>query len=306
MDSLSLVIDRFARFVLTEAACIGCAVALILGLVILALIVESCDSVPDRKKKRSNGKTATLIAVLSVAMCASAVSQSTSKGTASNQPLPNHVDLRPQLSKFGLMPRSQGHRNTCSVIVTAAALEFALSKHLGKGTGLSPEYLNWACNQVINNRTEDRGQFFHDLLKGFDKYGTCLESEMPYLDRFDPNYKPSEKAIKSAEEVKAKGFKVHWINPWSPKLGLTDEQLIEIGRTLARGYPVAAGASHSRLLVGYQDDPGQPGGGVFLAKDSAAAAYTTVTYQFVKENVADVFWVEVLPNSGESKPAAKE
>jgi hypothetical protein len=237
--------------------------------------------------------------------CLAVEAQTDGKPKQPAQILPHQVDLRPQFSMFGLLPRSQGLRNTCSVMVTAAALEFTLSKHLGKAVKLSPEYLNWACNQVINNRTEDRGQFFHDLLKGFEKYGICLESEMPYLERFDPKYSPSERAVRTADTIKAKGLKVHWINPWNPKVGLTDEQITEIGRILAKGYPVAAGASHSRLLVGYRDDPDQTGGGIFLAKDSGAGAYTTVSYKFVKENVADVFWIEAPSKPEESKSDLK-
>ena len=70
---------------------------------------------------------------------------------------------------------------------------------------------------------------------------------------------------------------------------------------MAKGYPVAAGSSHSRLFVGYVDDTRQPGGGLFVTKDSGAAAYNTLTYEFVKEKVGDVFWVEAP-----SKPAAKK
>ena len=66
---------------------------------------------------------------------------------------------------------------------------------------------------------------------------------------------------------------------------------------LAKGYPVAAGSSHSRLLVGYADDPGQPGGGFFLTKDSGKAAFDLVTYDFAKTKVGDVFWVEAPPKA---------
>lgn len=54
--------------------------------------------------------------------------------------------------------------------------------------------------------------------------------------------------------------------------------------------PVAAGASHSRLFVGYVDDEKEPGGGVFLTKDSGS--YSRVTYEFAKTQVNDFFWVD--------------
>jgi hypothetical protein len=207
--------------------------------------------------------------------------------------LPASVDLRPQFMRWKLLPKSQGKRNTCSVFATAGALEFAVSKHYRRGTPLSVEYLNWACNQVIHNETADRGQFFHDLLKGFDQHGICFDVNMPYEKRFDPQLKPSETALQKAKEIESLGLTIQWINPWKPQPGLTEEHLREIKTVLANGNPVAAGSSHSRLLVGFRDDDGQAGGGRFLAKDSGAGAFNTVTYDFVKQNVGDVFWVDV-------------
>jgi hypothetical protein len=96
----------------------------------------------------------------------------------------------------------------------------------------------------------------------------------------------------------AKVIRPHWINPLKPKPGLTDAQMNELKAVLAMGWPVAAGAEHSRLLVGYRDDPRQPGGGAFFTKDSGTGKYEEVTYRFVKTNVGDVFWVEVLDQPG--------
>ena len=62
--------------------------------------------------------------------------------------------------------------------------------------------------------------------------------------------------------------------------------------TLAKAYPVASGASHSRILVGYEDDPNQPGGGIFYTQDSGIGKFSTVTYEFAQKNMNDLFWVE--------------
>lgn len=101
------------------------------------------------------------------------------------------VDLRPELKRIGLPVKSQGPRNTCSVCTMTAAMEYALSKKVGRSVPLSTEYLNWACNQIIGNRTADRGQFFHDLEKGFERWGICVEQAMPYASAFQPDYAPS-------------------------------------------------------------------------------------------------------------------
>ena len=204
--------------------------------------------------------------------------------------LPTEVDLRPQLIEYGLGPRRQGERGTCSVFTTAASLEFALARQMGRGLPLSVEYLNWASNQAIHDNSD--GGFFHDLLKGFEQYGICLEDEMPYQGQFNPTLAPSAKATATAAEVQGKTFVIHWINPWKPMPGVTDEQLREIKATLAAGWPVAAGSTHSRLLVGYVDDPDVPGGGSFLTKDSGSARFDSITYEFTKEKIGDLFWIE--------------
>lgn len=205
-------------------------------------------------------------------------------------PLPAQVDLRPQFAEYELGPRPQGDRGTCSVFTTASALEFALAKHTGRGVPLSVEYLNFASNQAIGDKSD--GGFFHDLIKGFEKYGICMESEMPYQQQFDSNLVPSAQAMATGNKIRGNPFKIQWINPWKPTIGLTDEQLTEIKTVLAAGWPVAAGSSHSRLLVGYVDDPDQPGGGSFSTKDSGSARFDSITYQFAKENIGDVFWIE--------------
>lgn len=213
--------------------------------------------------------------------------------------LPKSIDLRPRLNSLGLVPRSQGSRNTCSVFATIGALEFAVSKHYGRGTPLSVEYLNWASNDAIHDPTD--GGFFHDLLKGFEQHGVCLEADMPYQKQYHPHHSPSEKARQNALKVRKMELQVHWINPWKPQPGLTDDHLRAIKSVLVKGYPVAAGSSHSRLIVGYHEDNRQPGGGIFLIKDSGAGAYNTITYQFAKDQVGDVFWVEAPAKPLEKK-----
>jgi hypothetical protein len=212
--------------------------------------------------------------------------------TAKPFALPSQVDLLPLFRKYQLEPRGQGRRNTCSVFTATEAIEFALSRSADRGVRLSVEYLNWACNQVIGNKTDDRGQFFHDLLKGYQRYGVCPEKDMPYQTRFDPELKPSPAAREKARAALQARLLIHWINPWKKDPGLTNEQLREIKEVIARRWPVAAGSSHSRLLVGYVDDPRQPGGGLFRTIDSGRAGIDAVSYDFVKTKVGDVFWVE--------------
>lgn len=207
---------------------------------------------------------------------------------------PSSVDLRPRLLALGLSPRGQGARGTCSVFTTCAAIEFALAVHRGKGLRLSPEFVNWAAGQA-SGRPSD-GNFFHNALAGFERHGVCAESNMPYQAAFDAKLSPSAAASAEAERVRDElrgAVVVRWIVPWTAdRFGVSDEQFAEIRRVLASGYPVAAGSGHSRLLVGYRDDASVPGGGVFLTEDSALSRFDEVTYEFVRKQVADAFWVE--------------
>src|SRR5262249_7987396 len=139
------------------------------------------------------------------------------------QQLPAAVDLRPNFAAWNLAPKSQGRRNTCSVCVTTSALEYAVSRQRDQGVPLSAEHLSWACNQVIKNETEDRGQFFHDLLKGFDSFGLCEDEQMPYQPRFT-NPQPSETATKSAQRIGRIPFQTHFIKRWSKQAGLSPDE----------------------------------------------------------------------------------
>jgi hypothetical protein len=203
------------------------------------------------------------------------------------------VDLRPEFKKLGLAPQRQGDRGTCSVFVTKSALEYAYSRHLGKSVRLSVEYLNWAANQVTGQRSD--GQFFRDLLAGYEKLGVCHAAEMPYTAKYNPKLTPSSEARQDAKKLSAvagKTIRSHWIRPLMKKQGLTEAHMHEIKGVLARGWPVATGSDHSRLLVGFRDDAKKDGGGVFLDMDSATGNYEEVTYQFIKEKVDDVYWIE--------------
>lgn len=161
---------------------------------------------------------------------------------------------------------------------------------------MSPEYLNWA-GAKFSGRPSD-GNFFHNAIGGWERWGMCSEDLMPYAATYDAGREPSPEAAAEAEEVRHRAggaVVVRWIVPWKPdRFGVNDEQFDEIRRVLAKGYPVAAGSGHSRLLVGYRDDDAAAGGGVFITLDSALNRFDEVTYEFVRKDVADVFWVECV------------
>ena len=227
---------------------------------------------------------------------------------------PKAVDLRPLLQKWGLEPRVQGGRETCSVFVVTEALEYALASKQQRGTRLSAEFLNWAGNQT-HKESEDGG-CFSELWAGYESHGICAEAEMPYRDKFDPAAKPSDGAIAHAKEIRSLGLKLHWIKEWDADKGVNEKQLAEIKKTLAQQWPVSGGFlwpkskavdlnlltvvprsevidGHSVLLVGYRDDAAQPGGGVFVFRNTSHGGRDGwMPYAYAREFVNDAAWVD--------------
>lgn len=224
------------------------------------------------------------------------------------------VDLRPAFKKWALDPRLQGKRGTCSVFTMTGALEYAVSSKCGGGPRLSVEFLNWASNQALGQMRD--GGFFSDLWRGFAIYGICPELDMPYRDEFDPALAPGEESKEHARGVHATDLRLHWIKRWNPNTGLTGKQAAAIKRTLGRQWPVCAGFrwpknvqwenntlvmpppegvfdGHSVLLVGYRDDPEQPGGGLFLFRDSNHnGPERCMTYEYACAYMNDAVWID--------------
>lgn len=227
---------------------------------------------------------------------------------------PATVDLRLTLDEFGMVPRQQGGRPTCSVFTVVGALEFAVAKRQGHTPRLSVEFLNWAANKMCGD-TEDGG-FFSDLWKGFADYGLCAEADMPYESKFDSNRQPSAAALADAKMRLSLGLRLHWIKEWNVNTGLTAEHLAAIKQTLENGWPVCSGLrwpkqeqwednvlqmcpsnavrdGHSVLLVGYRDDAAQPGGGVFVFRNTSHGGQDgSMPYAYARAYMNDAVWVD--------------
>jgi C1A family cysteine protease len=228
------------------------------------------------------------------------------------------VDLRPVFEKWGLPPRGQGGRGTCSVFTVGAALEYALAEKQQQGTRLSIEFLNWASNEATHQQQD--GSYFVDLLKGFQAYGVCPEADMPYRAAFNRELRPSETALERAQQAREAGLRAHWIKDWDPRTGLTEEQFAGVKEALRRKWPVCGGFlwpkeahwkdgvlemaprdgvrdGHSVLLVGFRDDPAQPGGGVFLIRNSSHGPRDgAMSYEYIRTYMNDAVWIG--PDSG--------
>ncbi len=243
-----------------------------------------------------------------------------------SQTLPESVDLRPLFKKWGLSRRQQGPRGTCSVFAVTGALEFAIANKQQQGTRLSVEFLNWAAHKAVN-RTVDGG-FFSELWKGYETNGICPEEDQPYQHQFDVHLQPEATTMEHAAKLRTLDLTLHWIKEWNPHNGLTDAQMNEIKVTLAKQWPVCGGFrwpkkavweaqtlqmcppeevfdGHSVLLVGYKDDAGQPGGGVFLIRNSGGdGSDGYMPYAYVQEYMNDAAWISKKEKMG--APAASK
>jgi len=227
------------------------------------------------------------------------------------------VDLSPRFEQLGLVVRSQGNRGTCSVFTVIGALEYAFANRMGKGNALSVEFLNWASHKAAERNAD--GAFFSELWDGYIKYGICAEEDMPYLPEFNPDLMPTESILKIALKIPNTingHLQLNWIKEWDVSTGLTDEQLGEIKRILMRQFPVCGGFrwpkeahweegvlqmcppsevfdGHSVLLSGYRNDEDQPGGGVFIIRNSGGNSRTGyLSYEYVKTYMNDAAWIE--------------
>ena len=133
----------------------------------------------------------------------------------------------------------------------------------------------------------------------------------------------NQEAREHALELRKLGLRLHWIKPWNPNTGLTEEQFIAIKHVLNKQWPVCGGFrwpkepvqwkndvlempppegvfdGHSVLIVGYRDDPEQPGGGVFLFRNSnnnGRDGY--MTYEYARAYTNDAVWVDYKEDDG--------
>jgi hypothetical protein len=236
------------------------------------------------------------------------------RATIDANTLPDSVDLNLRFEQWRLPTRPQGSRGTCSVFTVIGALEYAFAVQKGEGVLLSVEFLNWAAHKAANRSAD--GAFFSELWDGFMEYGICTEVDMPYLPAFDPELQPSATCLERAKQAQSIPLRLHWIKEWDVSTGLTDEQLGEIKLTLARRFPVCGGFrwpkeakwekgllqmcppsdvfdGHSIILAGYRDDPAQPGGGVFIIRNSGGESREGyLSYEYIQVYMNDAVWIE--------------
>jgi hypothetical protein len=245
-------------------------------------------------------------------------------GLAGFAELPAKVDLKPELQNLGLTARQQGNRDDCSLFAITGVVEYERARHLQKPPQrLSEEFLIWASDKA-SGEPGDQAMFWK-AVAGLNASGICSEELMPYGKKPRPQQRPSQEAVAEAREL-AERWQVEWIKRWSVDRRLTDPQLLEIKRALAAGHPVACGLrwpkdlkgfailkvpapsqvfdGHSIMLVGYEDEPSKPGGGMFKFRNSdgpnwGQQGYGLMSYAHVKAYANDALSLHVGPPNSE-------
>jgi hypothetical protein len=199
------------------------------------------------------------------------------------------VDLRGAIVRKGMSVRHQEGRGTCSVFTTTFLLEYAYTELCDRWTAdFSEEYLNHVTNLATGDVND--GDFFHNIIRGYETYGIVTESTLPYRPEgysFDGYYLPPD-AVSAGNFMISSNQKMRavFIRPWDGTEGLTSVQMQDILAALRRGTPVGVGRSHSMPVVGFRLDANEPGGGVFLFQNSWGTGWGDQGYHY--ESFADV------------------
>ena len=242
------------------------------------------------------------------------------------RPLPKQVDLTPKFKELGLTVRTQFGRPSCGTFAITALAEFESARgHPGPAPALSEEFLWWACDQAAGLK-KDHSVLFQRVVNGLNTFGICTEELMPYAKNKDSPHKPSAAALKDAAS-RAERWRVIWIRHWAVNRQVDPEEFHALKQALARGHPVACGLrwpksstgddrllqvppadkvedGHSISFVGYEDDAGKPGGGIFRIRNSWGPqwgndGYGIMSYAYVRAYLNDALWLEWGPPHSE-------
>lgn len=233
------------------------------------------------------------------------------------------VDLRSRFFEYGLYPKDQGRRPSCSVFAVVSALEFQNAALVGQPEKFSEEYLIWATRRVLGQTrpadvaqttagedpvtAQDAGFSLAEVVTALRTYGVPRQSDMPNTfgssmrDIAEPDRRLVEQArsvrqvsihrIPARENAQAINGLVHALNAGVPPvIGLSwpHERSINNGY-LSRQQPVE-GYAHAVTLVGYRCESGRIEDAVFIFKNSwgprwGQGGFGVATHEYLLNNL---------------------
>ena len=228
--------------------------------------------------------------------------------------------LRPEYERLGLDIRDQGHRGSCTIFATLGVIEFHYARR-GTKVELSEQYAAWAAGKVNGSSKKD-GYSDRELIAGIKKYGICREDLMPYNEHSVGT--PTKEAKADADTRRS--ISVTWFQSYGEsvkKPGFTEQTIKAICGAIAEGDPVTvalkwpsavkldngatmgtrnnppSGKGHMVVLVGYDIDAAQPGGGRCQIRNSwgekwGENGYAWVTFEYLKKNGDEAYAVKAF------------
>ncbi len=229
------------------------------------------------------------------------------------------VDLRGKFFNYGLYPKDQGRRPSCSVFAVVSALEFQNAVLLGQAEKFSEEYLIWATRKVLGrqppaattlndeNEEADEGFSLSEVVTALRTYGVPRQVDMPntFGSSMSDIAEPDAKLIAQARSVRQVSIHqlpgrdnaqavtglIHAINAGVPPvIGLKwpHERSIHNG-FLSAQQPVT-GYAHAITLVGYRCETGKLEDTIFIFKNSwgprwGQGGFGHVTYPYLLDNL---------------------
>lgn len=237
--------------------------------------------------------------------------------------LRKEVDLRQRFFDYGLYPKDQGRRPSCSVFAVVSALEFQNAALIGQPEKFSEEYLIWATRKVLGQTrpstaaantagedaepAQDAGFSLAEVVTALRTYGVPRQADMPNTfgssmrDIAEPDAKLIEQArsvrqvsihrIPARDTMQAINGLVHALNAGVPPvIGLRwpHERSINNGY-LSRQQPVE-GYAHAVTLVGYRCETGRLEDAVFIFKNSwgprwGQGGFGVATHEYLLNNL---------------------
>ena len=236
----------------------------------------------------------------------------------SDKPLPPAMRLMDKLHPV----QNQGERGTCVAFSVTALREFSDTK----SQKLSEQFLYWAC-KMLDGHEDQGGTTIHTAMAALAERGICPQDCWPYNpekeEKSEHQGPPPAAALKNAASLVMENARPVAIN------NISHYKHVLAGNGGVGGAPVAIGIlvfdswlrsaatnrtgkitmplpgepplqwGHAMLAVGYQDDPGAPGGGYLIVRNSWGtdwaglspenAGHAMIPYAYVEQCALEAF-----------------
>lgn len=194
-----------------------------------------------------------------------------------NLPILPKVDLR----NIDKPIRDQGNQGSCTGFSSTAARQIALRAHYNQDAVLSPAFTYYMGRQLMDGDVnKDEGCYLRDIMKAWQNYGCCLESDFPYNDAIH-NQPPNDIAMMRAERFKIKKYyRAYDMTDIQAALTQSMGVVIAVSSQLIDGITAQTGGiinpylnhgtygGHALAVVGYYNHPQYQGGGFLVVKNS--------------------------------------